>query len=316
MAGPCKPFSRDQIMRRVKGENMQQLVLGTAQFGMDYGATNQNGVPDDSALSEMLELALEHGVEWLDTARAYGNAEMRLGSIAASDRFKIVTKIPSFGQRTRDDRTRRGRFLKDSVEASFTALKTEYIDAVMFHDPQDADDPELVDILLRFREDDRVGAIGVSVYSPDEATRFFKNHAITFLQIPCNILDKRWTDAEFEGALQMRKSMTIHARSVFLQGLLLAQPDFWPEWVENAQAIATLLDRAAEPLSGGRLELCLRHHRSCAWIDGSVIGVTSPAELSEAFATDCVDPLPTDIRHVLTQAAAIAPDRLLDPRRW
>ena len=59
---------------------MAKLCLGTVQFGMNYGVNNQIGrQPTWQESFEMLDYALENGIDTIDTARAYGDAEIVLG---------------------------------------------------------------------------------------------------------------------------------------------------------------------------------------------------------------------------------------------
>ena len=55
------------------------ITLGTAQLGFEYGITNRSGCPSDEEVCRILSLAKERGITHLDTARAYGNAETRIG---------------------------------------------------------------------------------------------------------------------------------------------------------------------------------------------------------------------------------------------
>ena len=53
---------------------MNKIVLGTAQFGLDYGINNQNGKIVDSQVESILNLALDNEILNLDTAAAYGSS--------------------------------------------------------------------------------------------------------------------------------------------------------------------------------------------------------------------------------------------------
>ncbi len=56
-----------------------RLALGTVQFGLDYGISNHDGQVSDEELDAIIALARQAGIDTLDTAQAYGNAEQRLG---------------------------------------------------------------------------------------------------------------------------------------------------------------------------------------------------------------------------------------------
>ena len=49
-----------------------KLCLGTAQFGMNYGITNQMGKPKDNEIDLIIESALKNNIHYFDTANSYG----------------------------------------------------------------------------------------------------------------------------------------------------------------------------------------------------------------------------------------------------
>lgn len=72
---------------------MSKLVLGTAQFGLNYGISNTCGKVSESEVIKILDKAGSAGVFMLDTAASYGDSEAILGRVGVSD-FEIVTKLP------------------------------------------------------------------------------------------------------------------------------------------------------------------------------------------------------------------------------
>ena len=51
-----------------------KLILGTVQFGLNYGINNTIGMMSEDKVFELLENAYDLGITTLDTAEAYGNA--------------------------------------------------------------------------------------------------------------------------------------------------------------------------------------------------------------------------------------------------
>jgi aryl-alcohol dehydrogenase-like predicted oxidoreductase len=62
---------------RFKKETLK-LALGTVQFGLNYGINNAKGTPATEELSSILNTAAANGINYLDTASGYGDAESRL----------------------------------------------------------------------------------------------------------------------------------------------------------------------------------------------------------------------------------------------
>ena len=59
-------------MNVVPSSITKKMVLGTAQFGMDYGIANVNGKPKHKQIFDILDIAWEKGVRRFDTAPDYG----------------------------------------------------------------------------------------------------------------------------------------------------------------------------------------------------------------------------------------------------
>ncbi len=67
-------------------------MIGSAQFGMNYGIANRGGQISPHEAKDILTLARAHGVRSVDTAAAYGDSERRLGDIGL-DGWDVVSKI-------------------------------------------------------------------------------------------------------------------------------------------------------------------------------------------------------------------------------
>src|SRR5690349_9168025 len=103
---------------RRRGDYTQSaLILGTVQLGHAYGIANTTGRPDDAAAARLLAAAAEVGVSHLDTARAYGDSEERIGRLAADLPLRVVTKVAPLGPHGTPDAVRA------SVRASLDALR-------------------------------------------------------------------------------------------------------------------------------------------------------------------------------------------------
>ena len=68
------------------------FVLGTAQLGTHYGITNSSGCPSDEDVKDLLEYSLIKGINFLDTASAYGNSLERISNFYLD---KKISKLNS-----------------------------------------------------------------------------------------------------------------------------------------------------------------------------------------------------------------------------
>jgi aryl-alcohol dehydrogenase-like predicted oxidoreductase len=133
------------------------LGLGCAPFGQAHH-TDRDAV-------EGVRRAIELGINFLDTSPLYGESERRVGLALGGgyrEQIYLQTKTGTHPLR-RGDYTAEGT--RWSVENSLQLLKTDYLDSVLIHDPQDIEEPlapgHALDELLRMKEEGIVRHIGL-----------------------------------------------------------------------------------------------------------------------------------------------------------
>jgi len=201
---------------------INKLAIGTAAFGMAYGITNSSGTVSMREVERILIRAYEKGVQKLDTASAYGNAEKILGQIGVEN-FHVTTKIPGPAKR---GPTLRQWDPSKMLSQSLKNLKIEQCHTALLHDPSFIDSPgasKIATQVLRLKEEGLARHVGFSSYEPAKAFEICVNLGFDAVQVPFNFLDRR---ASSTGLLDLARKNGIHTsvRSIFLQGLLLAEP--------------------------------------------------------------------------------------------
>lgn len=194
-----------------------KLGLGTVQFGLDYGISNNEGRTPPEEVSRILHFATSVGIQVLDTSPSYGVSEQVLGSTITRDRdeFRIVSKThPQVSD---------ARQLERNLRESLSHLRRRRIYGLLMHRSSDllsSHGAALYEELVRLKERGLVQKIGASIYSASEIDELMKRYSLDLIQVPINVLDQRLRES---GHLQKMKGrdIEIHARSVFLQGLLL-----------------------------------------------------------------------------------------------
>lgn len=205
---------------------LNRLVLGTAQLGMNYGISNLSGQPDLKTTTFIIETALDCGIRSFDTAQAYGNSEEVLGSalrsLKVSKDISITTKLhPDLDFSDR-------KAIVQSVEKSLEKLGVQCLDGLMLHSEKKLTlwREGLGEALSEIKSNGLASHIGVSVYSPEMAEHAVQCEGLNLIQYPANVLDHRFDKFAFS-----RKSagLKLQVRSIYLQGLLLMNPDELPE---------------------------------------------------------------------------------------
>lgn len=285
-----------------------RIALGTAQFGLDYGVTNRAGrLPADVAQA-VLARARTLGVEWLDTAAAYGTAETVLGRLAgAASGFRVCTKVAAASDG--GDAVERAR---QQFAQSLQRLARDRVDVLMVHDARlllAAGGAALYRWLAEQKELGRALAIGASVYDGEQARTLTQRYRLDWIQLPLNVLDQR---SLRDGTLAQLKSrgVSVQARSALLQGLLLADPQRVPAELAAARAPLERVRAAARAGGVSALQLALGFVACVAEVDLVVLGVESPQQLDE-----CVRALATPADERWRGLACDEP-AVVDPRRW
>ena len=117
-----------------------KIVIGTANFGMNYGIRVGQKKLLDSEIIDIINGAQKKGIDTLDTAIAYGDSIERLGNIGVQ-KFKIITKIPRIPKKVANS----SDWYKNKVIYTIKKLKINNLEAVLLHYPNDLIDNKNID---------------------------------------------------------------------------------------------------------------------------------------------------------------------------
>lgn len=296
------------------------LVLGTVQLGLPYGITAEAGLMPAAEARAILDMAARHGCVAVDTARAYGESEKRIGSLGSfAPDMTIITKLAPIdtADQTKEELM---QSVTNSIDESTAALKTGHLDTVLLHRASHIEvaSGAIWRQMVSLCDAGRIRRLGVSVQSPTELLSVLSLPEVKHIQLPFNLLDWRWEPCIT--ALRERPDVTVHARSVFLQGLLLQKDaSKWPSTAEKAVAddiMSGLAELSAELGRSSVADLCVAYVRAFSWLDGIVIGVDSAAQLEEITGLFAQPPLHWDEVVQVQRRMPRVSERLLNPALW
>jgi spore coat polysaccharide biosynthesis protein SpsF len=310
-------------MTQLGGDTYQGIMLGTAQLGSIYGVTNRSGCPSDAEAAKIIDLALRSGINHFDTARAYGNAENRLGKLLSATSYgrpKLVSKLPNLNALPENASIHDiYNAIDSSVFGSCMDLRTQQIDIEMFHSSADMHrwNGAALNRLCELQKQGVIGAIGASVYSPIDAIRCISDQRVTHLQIPFNLVDSRWLDGDFDQALKSRPDVHVHVRSVFLQGLLINSAKDWPDWLDQKEDVVFKISSLTKAFGRrNAVDLCLAYVRSFEWPKTLVLGVETAAQLEELISLFEEPKLNAEEVLMIQSVLKELPQRILIPSQW
>lgn len=290
-----------------------RIALGTAQLGLNYGVTNSVGRVGLMETRCILRLCADRGIDTLDTAHAYGDSESIIGQCAPPGaHFRIVTKTPKF---TALDGAAAVELLKSTFRTSLFRLRRGKIYALLVHNAADLLGPAGTAIwsaMQQFKSEGLVEKIGASVYEAGEIDRLLASRTVDLIQLPLSPLDRRLLDSGHIDALASA-GIEIHARSLFLQGLLLADPCTIPEQLAPIASVVAELDRLCAKAGLSRLQAILAFASRQDAISRFVVGVTNAYELQGIILAAERAELVKDFQ--VPQFFGIDPG-LLNPARW
>lgn len=277
-------------------------MLGTVQFGVSYGAFNATGQVPPDQVEAMLAKAQAAGIDMLDTARAYGEAEAVLAHACAPRRFNIVSKCPDLRAEA-DPATA----LQTAFKTSCAALGVTQLYGYLLHTAEDLMRPSVWEALCDLRDAGRVGRIGVSGYDIETVADLCDRFPLTLVQLPANVLDP-WYDRA-----RLPETVELHVRSAFLQGFLLSEPEQLPPHLTPFRSVLEQfrVEAAAQGLTP--LQAALAPLITCPRVARVAVGADSPAQLDQILqAVQALDGQPEP---QFGPYAGVTHD-LTDPRRW
>ena len=291
---------------RAMTQPFRRLGLGTVQFGQAYGVSNTSGQVPAADVAAILRRAAKAGIGTLDTAAGYGEAEAVLGGLAELTKpFRIVTKTIA---------------LKNGLDAvvararqSVATLGHGKIDLLLVHSAADLageGGATLWKRLLALRDEGLFGGIGISAYVADDPLKLAREFGPDAMQLPFSLLDQRLLQ---NGALAAIKALgvEVHARSLFLQGLLFLPEDKLPPKLGGAAAHLKMLQAEFAAVGTTPLAAALAFALGRPEIDVAVVGVTTPGELDEILSA-VQQPAP----HLDWARCALNDELVLTPSRW
>lgn len=292
-----------------------KVGLGTVQWGMSYGIANRSGQPGAVEVRKMLRLAREHGVTLLDTAHAYGDAENVLGEQAVTAQgFRVVTKTRPI--RSREVTEQDVADVTAAFSGSLERLQCAGTYGLLVHNADTLLAPggeRLWAALQASKSQGWVEKIGVSVYRPEQLENILARYQIDLVQLPFNVYDQRFGQTGLLQRLQ-QNNIEVHARSAFLQGLLLLSPDQLPSHFgtirENQVQLHQLFSESGLTPLQGCLQFCLGQTD----IDVVIVGCETATQLAQTL--EAADHFPEEALSATLTGFGLTNEAVINPSTW
>jgi aryl-alcohol dehydrogenase-like predicted oxidoreductase len=283
------------IYRPLGRTGLEVAELGFGAWGI--GATMWIGADDDESL-RALRLAIEHGVNFLDTAYGYGDghSEQLVGAVVreSADTVYVASKIPPKNRQwpaqpgVHAEEAFPADWIVTCTERSLQNLGLDTIDVQQFHVWSDewVGQGDWLDGIERLKRDGKIRFFGVSVndHQPANAIRLVESGLVDTVQVIYNVFDQSPEDALFPAVDAAHVGVIV--RVPFDEGALTGsvrpgttfpEGDFRNRYFdgerkrevwERVQAIAGDLDVEVDRLAEIALRFCLSHPAASVVIPG------------------------------------------------
>ena len=263
-----------------RDQSLSCLALGTAQLGMEYGIANVSGQPIGDRADRIVEAALAAGINLFDTAQGYGESESILGTALSrfdsANRALVVTKIAP------ELKGAPYEHIREAIKKSLSRLGLESFFGILLHREDWLDDWHGLygPVLRRLKADGLTRYGGVSVYADHAVERALEISEIDLIQVPFNVFDQRaLMNRWFSGARDFGKLLIL--RSIFLQGLLLLEPDELPPHMFFARAYLERFHRCCIRAELSPKDACIGFAMTQASSAVSLFGAERPVQVEE-----------------------------------
>ena len=284
---------------------LNKIILGTVQLGNLYGINNTTGKPSEVEAFGILDYCFDSGIQFLDTAEAYGDSQSIIGKYLRKNpkkTFQILTKFKGDSSS-----------ILDQLQKTLLDLNVTKVHTYSYHRFSDLNNEAIKKELLEIKSKGLISNIGVSIYTNEELAQAIDLDFINTIQIPFNLLDN-WKQ---RGELILRaksKGKNIHARSIFLQGLFYKNPDQLPASLIELAPVLCKLRELAKSYQLSINQLALGYALHFQEIDQLLIGVETKKQFQQNLeALNCR--LDQELIDQIFQLQIKNPS-CLDPRSW
>jgi len=289
--------------------NTEKLGLGTVEFAAKSGKHALQVSREEAR--RILDIAQQAKIPLLDTAPNAGDSQEVLGEcLKPEHHFKVVAKAPAFS--TDFVVAHHADQLEKSLHQTLELLEKKQLYALMIGSEQGlfaTQGEKLFKRMKSFQSEGLIEKVGISVSTAAQLDRLLKHFSPDIVQIPLNVLDQRLVHSGHLAQMKTR-GIEIHARDIFLQGVLLdpthLHPWFWPIRKRLTDYHDFLIQEGLTPLEGA-----LNFVTSLTEVDFALVGVQSAQQLEEV-----VGAVSFGIPASQFSAFACSELKFIDPHQW
>jgi len=284
-----------------------KIILGSANFNQLYGI--KKNFIKKSEIKKLFDLALKNKIKTIDTSPLYDKSEKIIG-LLNNNRFKIISKIPKPPKNIKRENIK--KWLKQSVMISLKNLKIKKFECLLLHNANSLlckNGDEIYKGIRNMKINGFTSKIGVSIYDFNVLDIILKKFKFNLIQAPFNILDQRLVEKGWLKKLKKRK-IEVHARSIFLQGILLLKHNQLPKKLIKLSKKLMVWENWLKKNKFSSLQVCLSFVLNQRQLDGIVVGFNNTNQLNQILKLKQIK------NNFSLPNLNIKDKKLIDPREW
>jgi 1-deoxyxylulose-5-phosphate synthase len=300
------------------GLRVSEIGLGTVELGLDYGVpvSGEHLRPAEEHAARLLNRALDLGVNFIDTARAYGASEEIIGRALKGRRneYILASKLAPIREEGQSDPKLREQ-VKASVTESLRMLQTDVIDLLQLHySPVDViRSGRVLEATREAQQAGYVRFIGASTYGEEAPLAALAAGGYDTLQVAYNLADKT-LDARVL-PLAEQQGVGIIVRSVLLRGVLTHRYVLLPDQLGELRSAIAQLGRLAEAEGCTLPEMAYRFVLANPTVSAALVGTARTEELEAALGFAGMEPISPALVAAIRQVS-VSDRAQLNPGTW
>ena len=284
-----------------------KIILGSANFDQIYGI--KKNFIKKSEIKKLFNLALKNKIKTIDTSPLYNKSEKIIG-LLNNNRFKIISKIPKPPKNIKRENIK--KWLKQKVMISLKNLRIKKFECLLLHNVNSLlykNGDEIYKGIRNMKINGLTSKIGVSIYDFNVLDKILKKFKFNLIQAPFNILDQRLVEKGWLKKLKKRK-IEVHARSIFLQGILLLKHNQLPKKLIKLSKKLVMWENWLKKNKFSSLQVCLSFVLNQRQLDGIVVGYNNTNQLNQILKLKQIK------NNFSLPNLNIKDKKLIDPREW
>ncbi len=285
----------------------KKIIIGSANFNQIYGI--KKNFIKSKEINKLLNFAQKNKIKKIDTSPAYNKSEKIIG-LFSKKKIKVISKIPQLPKNLKKNQIK--NWVTQSITKSLENLKVKKFECILLQDAEvllSKNGKEIYKCMKNIKNKKLTNKIGISIYEFNKLKKIFSKFQFDTVQVPFNILDQRLVTTGWLKKFK-KKNIEVHARSIFLQGLLLLRSKQLPKKLNYLKKHWVIWENWLKKNKFNPLQVCLSFVLKYKNLDGVIVGQNNLEQFKQIIKLRLIK------KNFILPNLKIPNRKLIDPRQW